>query len=57
MRGLGLLGGEVPEDEGAPLLDRALALSGRDPRPYRTGRPLRPGERRDRAVGPRQGCQ
>ncbi|MER5513758.1 TIGR03086 family metal-binding protein [Streptomyces sp. NPDC002763] len=53
MRGLGLLGGEVPQDEDAPLLDRALALSGRDPRPYSTGRRLRPDERRDGAVGPR----
>ncbi|MFE2067428.1 TIGR03086 family metal-binding protein [Streptomyces sp. NPDC059467] len=32
MRGLGLLGAEVPQDTDAPVLDRALALSGRDPR-------------------------
>ena len=32
MRGLGLLGDEVPQDADAPVLDRALALSGRNPR-------------------------
>ncbi|MFJ3306715.1 TIGR03086 family metal-binding protein [Streptomyces sp. NPDC086549] len=32
MRGLGLLADEVPQDANAPLLDRALALSGRNPR-------------------------
>ncbi|AEM84114.1 TIGR03086 family metal-binding protein [Streptomyces violaceusniger] len=32
MRGSGLLGDEVPQEAHAPLLDRALALSGRDPR-------------------------
>ncbi|WP_433455434.1 TIGR03086 family metal-binding protein [Streptomyces sp. CA-142005] len=32
MRGLGLLGDEVPQDSDAPALDRALALSGRNPR-------------------------
>ncbi|MEU6655963.1 TIGR03086 family metal-binding protein [Streptomyces sp. NPDC046900] len=31
MRGLGLLGEEVPQDAHAGLFDRALALSGRDP--------------------------
>ncbi|GAB3865674.1 TIGR03086 family metal-binding protein [Dactylosporangium cerinum] len=32
MQGLGLLGDEVPQDADAPLFDRALALTGRDPR-------------------------
>lgn len=32
MRGFGLLADEVPQDAGAPVFDRALALSGRDPR-------------------------
>ncbi|MER5526608.1 TIGR03086 family metal-binding protein [Streptomyces sp. NPDC002677] len=32
MRSLGLLGDEVPQDADAPLLDRALALTGRNPR-------------------------
>ncbi|MEV6026673.1 TIGR03086 family metal-binding protein [Streptomyces sp. NPDC052036] len=32
MRGLGLLGEEVPQDAHAPLFDRALALTGRDTR-------------------------
>ena len=32
MRGQGLFGEEVPQDAHAPLFDRALALSGRDPR-------------------------
>ncbi|MFJ2399034.1 TIGR03086 family metal-binding protein [Streptomyces sp. NPDC087843] len=32
MRSLGLLGDEVPQDTDAPVLDRALALSGRNPR-------------------------
>ena len=32
MRGLGLLADEVPQEAHAPLLHRALALSGRDPR-------------------------
>ncbi|MER7792848.1 TIGR03086 family metal-binding protein [Streptomyces sp. NPDC097640] len=32
MRSVGLLGDEVPQDADAPMLDRALALSGRNPR-------------------------
>ncbi|MEU2622045.1 TIGR03086 family metal-binding protein [Streptomyces sp. NPDC007157] len=32
MRGFGLLADEVPQDAGAPAFDRALALTGRDPR-------------------------
>ncbi|WP_331743921.1 TIGR03086 family metal-binding protein (plasmid) [Streptomyces sp. NBC_01136] len=32
MRGLGLLTDEVPQETHAPLFDRALALTGRDPR-------------------------
>ncbi|MFF7476840.1 TIGR03086 family metal-binding protein [Streptomyces sp. NPDC008092] len=32
MRSLGLLGDEVPQDADAPVFDRALALSGRNPR-------------------------
>ncbi|MFJ2393726.1 TIGR03086 family metal-binding protein [Streptomyces sp. NPDC087843] len=32
MRGFGLLADEVPQNAGAPVLDRALALTGRDPR-------------------------
>ncbi|MFF1740137.1 TIGR03086 family metal-binding protein [Streptomyces mirabilis] len=32
MRSLGLLGDEVPQDADAPVLDRALALTGRNPR-------------------------
>ncbi|MFF4961099.1 TIGR03086 family metal-binding protein [Streptomyces sp. NPDC001222] len=32
MRASGLLGEEVPQDAHAPLFDRALALTGRDPR-------------------------
>ncbi|WP_351235315.1 TIGR03086 family metal-binding protein [Streptomyces sp. NPDC002133] len=31
MRGLGLLADEVPQEADAPLFDRALALTGRDP--------------------------
>ncbi|MGW7545039.1 TIGR03086 family metal-binding protein [Streptomyces sp. NPDC054770] len=39
MRGIGLLTDEVPHDTHAPLFERSLALSGRDPRwsPPRTG--------------------
>ncbi|MCX4403068.1 TIGR03086 family metal-binding protein [Streptomyces sp. NBC_01764] len=32
MRGLGLLGDEAPQETNAPLFDRALGLTGRDPR-------------------------
>lgn len=32
MRSVGLLGAEVPQDADAPVLDHALALSGRNPR-------------------------
>ncbi|MFK0158507.1 TIGR03086 family metal-binding protein [Streptomyces sp. NPDC090493] len=32
MRGLGLLGEEVPQEADAPAFDRALGLTGRDPR-------------------------
>ncbi|WP_406432988.1 hypothetical protein [Streptomyces sp. NBC_01589] len=32
MRGLGLLGDEVPQEADVPLFDRALGLTGRDPR-------------------------
>ncbi|MER5796117.1 TIGR03086 family metal-binding protein [Streptomyces sp. NPDC001980] len=46
MRGLGLLGDEVHQDADTPVLDRALALSGRDPRWTPAARPGGPDEAR-----------